>query len=440
MKLLVIVPLLLVVGLGTSSPTRKNKQPTITEYEKQTRHIKVNEPKEQREAEEKRLKAVEKEIEDHNAKPDATYTQKLSDFAEESNEDFIKQHGGLRRREGTRAMGLITRPESERRTPENLAKLAKVNEELAKMRDSIPDSFDSKDYGWVTTPKDQGTCGSCAAFASVGLFETSLAKVTGVTTGMDLSEQYLVDCAYEGDEATSAASGCNGATCDAYPKWFAANGGEAPHEDTYPYLGTSPKLNCDSAKDLTKYTASGGNKVIKYQYLASCSEDTMKGLVATKGAVLTAIKADDTAFQNFQTGVFNECSSSVQNHAVLAVGYGTENGQDYWLVKNSWGDSWGDSGYIKIARGSGMCGIGSECVTTDVGTEAEETEDTETSATCTLSDFSDLEGPYTFTWYSSDGTSIESTINCNDGNVCSVVTSTVASGTACERICGSSTC
>ena len=76
---------------GTSSPARKNKQPTITEYEKEIRHIKVNEPKEQREAEEKRLKAVEKEIEDHNANPDATYTQKLSDFAEESNEDFIRK-------------------------------------------------------------------------------------------------------------------------------------------------------------------------------------------------------------------------------------------------------------------------------------------------------------------------------------------------------------
>jgi len=431
MKLLVLVPLLLVVGLGTSSPPpRQRYDETISEYEKEIRHIKVNVPEAQRKAEEKRVKEAEKEINEHNKNPDATYKEKLYDYAEMSKEEFHRKREGLLPPKGTsgRAMGLITLPESERRTPENLAKLAKVNEELAKMRDSIPDSHNSVTDGWVTTPKDQGSCGSCAAFASVGLFETSLAKVTGVTTGMDLSEQYLVDCAYD----NSAALGCDGATCDAYPKWFVANGGEAPLSSTYPYLDTSPKLNCDSAKDLTKYTASGGNKVIKYEYLGACSEDTMKGLVFTKGAVLTAINAD--TISNYASGVYNGCTSSTQNHAVLAVGYGTENGQDYWLVKNSWGANWGDEGYIKIARGSGMCGIGSECVTTDVGTEAAETD----TDTCTLSDYPDLEGTWGFTWYYGS-TTIESTINCDDGK-CAVVTSTVESGTACERICGSSTC
>jgi len=435
MKLLVLVPLLLVVGLGTSSPYFfKSKQPTITEYEKETRHIKVNEPKEQREAEEKRLKEVEEEIEKNNANPDATYKEKLFDYATLSKAEFKREREGLLPSKGTsgRAMGLITEPESERRTPENLAKLAKVNERLAKMRDSIPDEHNSVNDGWVTTPKDQGTCGSCAAFASVGLFETSLAKATGVKA--DLSEQYLVDCAFDGVFAL----GCQGATPDIYPKWFAANGGEAPLEDTYPYLNESPKLNCDSAKDLTKYTASGGKKVIKYEALNACSENTMKGLVATKGAVLTAINADD--INNYASGVFKGCTSSEQNHAVLAVGYGTENDQDYWLVKNSWGATWGDKGYIKIARGSGMCGIGSHCVTTDVGTEAAETEDADTDY-CTLSEpHQNLEGVWSFSWFSSEGTTINSTINCVSAGKCKVVTSTVASGTACERICGSSEC
>ena len=84
-------------------------------------------------------------------------------------------------------------------------------------------------------------------------------------------------------------------------------------------------------------------------------------IVYKYGAVATGIYASDSAFGNYANGVFDTCSSSPMNHAVTVVGYGTESGKPYWVVKNSWGATWGDGGYIKIARGNSQCGIGSQC-------------------------------------------------------------------------------
>ena len=86
-------------------------------------------------------------------------------------------------------------------------------------------------------------------------------------------------------------------------------------------------------------------------------------LVYKYGAVATGIYASDNGFGNYKAGVFDKCSSTAINHAVTVVGYGTENGQPYWLIKNSWGENWGDGGYVKIARGKSECGIGSNCAT-----------------------------------------------------------------------------
>ena len=83
--------------------------------------------------------------------------------------------------------------------------------------------------------------------------------------------------------------------------------------------------------------------------------------VSTYGAAVSYINASDRAFGNYANGVFAQCTSKDINHAVLVVGYGTENGVDFWLVKNSWGTTWGNNGMIKIRRGSNECGIGKYC-------------------------------------------------------------------------------
>ena len=106
-----------------------------------------------------------------------------------------------------------------------------------------------------------------------------------------------------------------------------------------------------------------GAAVTGAYWTASSDEATLKKLVATHGAVLTGVAAAG-AFSQYQGGIFSGCSSSAElDHAVVVVGYGTQDGQDYWLVKNSWGSSWGEKGFIRVKRGVKMCGIGGTIVT-----------------------------------------------------------------------------
>ena len=109
-----------------------------------------------------------------------------------------------------------------------------------------------------------------------------------------------------------------------------------------------------------------GARVTKTSYTQRGNEETLKRLVYEHGAVVTGVYSTGP-FQRYAGGIFQGCRSRRANHAVTVVGYGTKNGKKYWLIKNSWGKSWGEDGYIRLIRGQRMCGVGDTMVTVSCG-------------------------------------------------------------------------
>jgi len=310
---------------------------------------------------EKTLEEVEKDINDINDKFDKgneTFSEKLNPDSLLSKEEFEKEkEGAILPPDETNAVvqryfGAIDEPEDVINDPENAAKLRDIFAQLD-MRAKAPNRWDSDKKGLVTPAKNQGECGSCAAFAAAGLHETCMIKAGANKAGMDLSEQYLIDCGYDGNSMKA----CDGAWPSAYPKWFAGVGGQSPHEAEYPYKNRNPLKNCGEAQGIRKWNSGAYVANSAYHRIPEANEEELKKLVAETGAVLGALYASDHAFGNYASGVFHGCTSTRINHAVLIVGYGKENGVKYWKVKNSWGANWGDNGFIKIRRGTNECGI-----------------------------------------------------------------------------------
>jgi C1A family cysteine protease len=210
---------------------------------------------------------------------------------------------------------------------------------------SAPSSIDWRSKGAVTSVKDQGQCGSCWTFSSTGSSEGAWAISTGKL--VDLSEQQLVDCA---TGISYGSHGCSGGQMEGADKYLIEHG--QCSLASYPY----------TAKDGSCKTCS------PVAHFSSCSDVKPNDQVSLKGAVAqqpvsVAIEADTRYFQSYKSGILTDASCGTKlDHGVLAVGYGSENGQKYWIVKNSWGASWGESGYVRIARSestndAGICGI-----------------------------------------------------------------------------------
>ncbi|XP_037068346.1 procathepsin L-like [Pollicipes pollicipes] len=208
-------------------------------------------------------------------------------------------------------------------------------------------TVDWRDQGVVTPIKDQGQCGSCWAFSTTGSLEAAW-KMAGNELA-SLSEQQLVDCSgHYGNQ------GCNGGLMDSAFKYIRAKGG-IESESSYPY--TARNGHCK--EDEGKFVAS----LSSYVDVRSGSESDLEDAVSNVGPISVAIDASHQSFQLYHSGVYSEarCSSSRLDHGVLAIGYGTEGGSDYWLVKNSWGRSWGEEGFIKMTRNHrNQCGIATQ--------------------------------------------------------------------------------
>jgi KDEL-tailed cysteine endopeptidase len=209
-----------------------------------------------------------------------------------------------------------------------------------------PPSVDWRLKNAVTPVKNQAQCGSCWAFSTTGAVEGVNAIATGAL--VSLSEQELVDCDKEHD------NGCHGGLMDFAFDWILANGGLDTEED-YRYKAEEHKCRVDRAH--RRVVSIDGHEDV-----APNDEDALMRAVARQ-PVSVAIEADQRPFQLYVGGVFDADCGVALDHGVLAVGYGTEAGKDFYKVKNSWGADWGSSGYIMLGRGAtyngnkGQCGI-----------------------------------------------------------------------------------
>jgi C1A family cysteine protease len=211
-----------------------------------------------------------------------------------------------------------------------------------------PASVDWAAAGYVTPVKNQGQCGGCWAFSATGAIECRSAIALKTPNNVtSLSEQQLIDCSMKEGNL-----GCDGGEMDYAFKYVESEGGLCT-EAEYPY----------EAKDGTCKASSCGKiyyPITSYTDVTKDNEADLENAVAA-GCVSVAIEANQFAFQYYSSGILTgDCGTNL-DHGVLAVGYGTQSGQEYWKVKNSWGTSWGEEGYVLICKDCNKNGNKGEC-------------------------------------------------------------------------------
>lgn len=260
----------------------------------------------------------------------AGYYMKLNHLSDRTDKELAQMRGAK-----VPAQDLANSPNSQ-----------KFLDEILNSGDDLPESVDwTKVPGRVTPIKNQGPCGSCWAFATIGTLEGQM--VAHNRSLVSLSEENMIDCS-ESNE------GCEGGWPLRALDDLKSIGGLESEAD-YPYRAVQGRCKFDKSK--AAFSANGG------ALLKEGDEEMLKKVIAKFGPVAVAIDASQESFRFYSSGVYYErrCrkSSGDLDHAVLIVGYGTDEQQrDYWLVKNSWGEGWGDKGFIRMARNKGnSCGI-----------------------------------------------------------------------------------
>jgi len=262
----------------------------------------------------------------HQAKPNREWDLKMNVFGDLSNEEFVAQYTGY--------------------NPIKRSYLRSLNEKEAELEAAAPTDVDWRDQKKVTGVKDQGQCGSCWAFSAVGSIESGYAIDNNVDATVTVSEQQLVDCA--GPEGNQ---GCNGGLMDQAFQYVMDNGGLCT-EAAYPYKAVDGTCQTTCTKTLT---ISGFTDVTPNNSTALLNACALR-------PISIAVDAAGSDWQFYSGGVISDSGCGTQlDHGVLLVGYKTSTNPAYWIVKNSWGSSWGNQGYIYIkndkGNDDGICGI-----------------------------------------------------------------------------------
>jgi C1A family cysteine protease len=244
-------------------------------------------------------------INTHNSNEHRTYDMGVNQFSALTTEEFAQQY-----------LGTI---------------VSSASNNIESTDDLKVGDVDWTTQGWVTPIKNQGNCGSCWAFSATGALE-GLSKQRGNLESF--SEQQLVDCS--GSYGNQA---CNGGLMDNAFKFVKDNG--IVHESDYPYKAV--KGTCT--------TKTGPFKITGFTDITNCNT-----LATELSGRPIAVAVDATNWSPYKSGVFNNCKTSL-NHGVLLVGVTDAS----WKVKNSWGATWGESGFIRLARGNtcGICNVAS---------------------------------------------------------------------------------
>jgi cathepsin L len=275
----------------------------------------------------------------HNQKQNASFSLSMNEFGDQTHAEFKAVHLGYARRNRDFDRKL------------NLAAHSHHNAVAAPSSIDWHTTANPKGRVAVTPVKNQQQCGSCWSFSTTGSVEGAVALKTGKL--VSLSEQMLVDCSQ-----SYGNQGCEGGLMDQAFQYIIATGGLCT-ESQYPYTAADGTCQYPSSSTCTASDLSG--HITSYKDVANDGTDTPLMAAIQLGPVSIAIEADQESFQFYQSGVYSDPGCGTQlDHGVLLVGYGSLASKPYWIVKNSWGNTWGQNGYILLARGQNQCGMDQE--------------------------------------------------------------------------------